>query len=189
MERRLALTTASAAAATLGIATVCFAAVGGGILGFGGGGGAKSMTGITEVRTITRVVVVTSNGSIVTDPAGAPVTVLVRVPLRPKATTPPARAAATPTGTVANSSAPTTGTTIASPSSAATTTAKSTTTSRSTTTTTRTRSTTTTVRASGPTTTLPLGVPADWPVGKPIPPMPVPCPEAQLQLNGVWTCG
>jgi hypothetical protein len=38
------------------------------------------------------------------------------------------------------------------------------------------------------TTTLPPGVPADWPPGKPIPPMPPGCRKPQLEDNGVWNC-
>lgn len=38
------------------------------------------------------------------------------------------------------------------------------------------------------TTVRPPGVPLDWPAGKAIPPMPVPCPYPQLELNGVWNC-
>lgn len=32
------------------------------------------------------------------------------------------------------------------------------------------------------------GVPADWPAGKPIPPVPTGCREPQLEDNGVWNC-
>jgi hypothetical protein len=46
--------------------------------------------------------------------------------------------------------------------------------------------TTTTVAA--PTSTLPRGVPANWPVGKPIPPKPPNCVNGQLEDNGVWNC-
>lgn len=38
------------------------------------------------------------------------------------------------------------------------------------------------------TTTRPRGVPADWPPGKPIPPMPPNCQQPQLEDNGVWNC-
>jgi len=38
------------------------------------------------------------------------------------------------------------------------------------------------------TSTLPPGVPADWPLGKPIPPMPPGCQKPQLEDNGVWNC-
>ncbi len=38
------------------------------------------------------------------------------------------------------------------------------------------------------TTTRPPGVPADWPPGKPIPPMPPNCHNPQLEDNGVWNC-
>ncbi len=48
---------------------------------------------------------------------------------------------------------------------------------------------TTTTPAPAPTTTiLPPGVPADWPAGKPIPPMPAGCQKPQLEDNGVWNC-
>jgi hypothetical protein len=36
--------------------------------------------------------------------------------------------------------------------------------------------------------TYPPGVPASWPSGKPIPPMPSPCVQPQLEDNGVWNC-
>jgi hypothetical protein len=38
------------------------------------------------------------------------------------------------------------------------------------------------------TTTRPRGVPADWPPGEPIPPMPPDCHQPQLEDNGVWNC-
>src|SRR5205085_9723848 len=37
-------------------------------------------------------------------------------------------------------------------------------------------------------TTRPPGVPADWPAGKPVPPMPPNCRQPQLEDNGVWNC-
>ncbi len=43
-------------------------------------------------------------------------------------------------------------------------------------------------KASTTTTTWPVGVPRDWPVGKPIPPMPANCRQPQLEDNGVWNC-
>jgi hypothetical protein len=41
-----------------------------------------------------------------------------------------------------------------------------------------------------PSSTLPPGVriPADWPAGKPIPPIPAGCKSPQLEDNGVWNC-
>jgi hypothetical protein len=42
--------------------------------------------------------------------------------------------------------------------------------------------------SSATTTTRPPGVPASWPAGKPIPIMPVPCANPQLEDNGVWNC-
>ena len=48
--------------------------------------------------------------------------------------------------------------------------------------------TTTTPAPTPTTTTLPPGVPADWPAGKPIPPMPAGCQKPQLEDNGVWNC-
>jgi hypothetical protein len=50
------------------------------------------------------------------------------------------------------------------------------------------RPTTTTTPPSVTTSTLPPGVPADWPAGKPIPPMPPGCQKPQLEDNGVWNC-
>jgi len=52
------------------------------------------------------------------------------------------------------------------------------------------RSTTTTAPPppNATTSTLPPGVPADWPLGKPIPPMPPGCQKPQLEDNGVWNC-
>ena len=47
---------------------------------------------------------------------------------------------------------------------------------------------TTTAVAPVTTTTRPRGVPADWPPGKPIPPMPPNCRHPQLEDNGVWNC-
>lgn len=49
-------------------------------------------------------------------------------------------------------------------------------------------STTTTTRPTTTTSSLPPGVPKDWPVGKPIPPMPAGCIDGQLEDNGVWNC-
>jgi len=58
MERRLALVAAGAAAVTLGIGTVCFAALGGGdILGLSTKG-AESIAPAAPAQTVTRVVVV-----------------------------------------------------------------------------------------------------------------------------------
>ncbi len=49
--------------------------------------------------------------------------------------------------------------------------------------------TTSGVPESGPTPTArPRGVPADWPAGKPIPPMPPGCQDPQLEDNGIWNC-
>ena len=48
-----------------------------------------------------------------------------------------------------------------------------------------------TTRPPAPTTTIaprPPGVPADWPAGKPIPPMPEGCRQPQLEDDGVWNC-
>ena len=180
MERRLALATACAASVTLGVGTVGYATIGGGnLLGMGGASGSKTMAPLTQVETITRVVVVHSaDGSVVTDPAGVPVTVLrtVRV-VRPVAGTKPAPIPAT---LIATTPA-TEGTPVATSATVATTTTI--------------RPTTTTVKPTTPTTVkpaaakLPPGVPADWPAGKPIPPMPAHCSEPQLELNGVWNCG
>jgi hypothetical protein len=38
--------------------------------------------------------------------------------------------------------------------------------------------------------TLPAGarIPADWPPGKPIPPIPAGCQQPVLEDNGVWNC-
>jgi hypothetical protein len=47
---------------------------------------------------------------------------------------------------------------------------------------------TTTTMAPVTTTTRPRGVPADWPPGKPIPPMPPNCGQPKLEDNGVWNC-
>jgi hypothetical protein len=195
MERRKALATAVAAATTLGIGTVCFAAIGGAqIFGLGQTETAM-MTPVTELETITRVVVVRSaDGSVVTDPAGVPVTVLQPVTISRLVTPSPAKAAAS-AAPAAPAAAPTTGTTTPEPTSATTTTPRvvsTTTTARPTTTTIRStttvRATTTTAKPTSTTTTIP-GVPKDWPVGKPIPPMPPGCQQPQLELNGVWNCG
>lgn len=183
----MALATAVTVAATLGIGTIGYATISGGhLLGLGSASGSKSMTPVTELETITRVVVVhAADGSVVTDPAGVAVTVL-RTVLVPRvvpaggASAAPPVASPSATAPVATP-APTTGTTTT------TTSPPSTTPPSTPPSTTIRRSTTTTVKSTA--TTLPKGVPADWPVGKPIPPMPPGCEQPQLELNGVWNCG
>ena len=182
MERRIALAAAGATAGTLGLGTICFAAVGGSnILGMASAQAPAEVDVITEVQEIQRVVVVRSSSTTLPGGTTIPTMVLdVPVPAAPAqvATPTPATPAPRP-ATPATTLAPTTSrpvvTVVQVPVTAAPTTA------------TTVKATTTTVRATT-TTTRPRGVPADWPAGKPIPPMPPNCEDPQLELNGVWNC-
>ena len=184
MERRVALAAAGATAGTLGLGTVCFAAVGGSnILGMASAQAPAEVEVVTEVQEIQRVVVVRSSST--TLPGGATIpTVVLEIPVpAPAAPTPVATPApATPAprpATPATALAPSTSRPVISvvqvPVTAAPTTA------------TTVRATTTTAKPVT-TTTWPAGVPRDWPAGKPIPPKPANCQDAQLELNGVWNC-
>lgn len=200
MERRLALATAGAVAATLGIGTVCFAALGGGnLLGLSGDGGAAKIVPAGAVEQVTKVVVVHSadttivvapTGTDGTSPAAPASPVAVSAPVVPvvgtAAPTPTTAPAAAPDPTVASTTKPTTATT-AKPTA---TTVKPVTTTSAAPATTAPPSTAapTTVKPVTSTTSRPRGVPADWPAGKPIPPMPPGCQDPQLELNGVWNC-
>lgn len=200
MERRVALAAAAAAAVTLGLGTVAFASIGGGdLLGLSDDGQATQIVPGSNVEQITRVVVV----------SGTETTIVAIVPVGDPTVAPPADGNATPPPVVVpvNTAAPSAG----SPSTTQTT-AKATTTSAVTQTTTKSTVTATTEKPAtattaapnttnppttpAPTTTVkvttttvrPPGVPADWPAGKPIPPMPAGCKKPQLELNGVWNC-
>lgn len=217
MERRKAMATALAGAVTLGLGTVCLAAVGAApMLGLAAAEQVKTMTGVTEVQMIDRVVVVRSGSTVPVDPAvvqlTAPATIApaTNAPAAPAPAAPaPATPAATPspiwpTATQAPPSDVASSPAVGAPSTQEpATTAKATTpatTVRATTpaTTTPTVAPVTTVKpvattlapttTKAPTTTLPPGVPRDWPAGKPIPPMPPNCQQPQLELNGVWNC-
>ena len=199
MERRVALAAAAAAAVTLGLGTVAFASIGGGdLLGLSDDGQATQIVPGSNVEQITRVVVV----------SGTETTIVAIVPVGDQTVAPPADGNATPPPVVVpvNTAAPSAGasttptTTKATTTSAVTqTTTKSTvtaTTQKPTTTTTAAPNTTNPTTTPAPTTTVkvtsttvrPPGVPADWPAGKPIPPMPAGCKKPQLELNGVWNC-
>jgi len=181
MERRIALAAAGATAGTLGLGTICFAAVGGSnILGMASAQAPTEVDVITEVQEIQRVVVVRSSST--TLPGGTTIpTVVLEVPVpvpaapAPVATPTPATPAPRP-AIPASTLAPTTSrpvvTVVQVPVTAAPTTAKP----------------TTTTAKPVTTTTWPAGVPRDWPVGKPIPSKPANCEDAQLELNGVWNC-
>ncbi len=204
MERRLALATAFAGAATLGIGTVCMAAVGGvGILGFGSADASNVASVITQVENIDRIVVIASGTVPDTEaPAGDPAAPtpaepgapIAQPPATPRATLPGGAPAPTPAPTAGptDSPTPTPGPTQSTPTTP--TTAKTTTTDAPVTTATPTtaKATTTTAKATtttaAPTSTLPAGVPRDWPAGKPIPPKPANCVKGQLEDNGVWNC-
>lgn len=182
MERRVALAAAGATAGTLGLGTVCFAAVGGSnILGMASAQAPAEVEVVTEVQEIQRVVVVRSSST--TLPGGTTIpTVVLEVPVpaapAPVATPTPATPAprpATPATTLAPSTSRPVITVVQVPVTAAPTTA------------TTVRATTTTAKPVT-TTTWPAGVPRDWPAGKPIPPKPANCQDAQLELNGVWNC-
>ncbi|MEN9645106.1 MAG: hypothetical protein RL238_1775 [Actinomycetota bacterium] len=182
MERRIALAAAGATAGTLGLGTICFAAVGGSnILGMASAQAPAEVDVITEVQEIQRVVVVRSSST--TLPGGTTIpTVLLEVPVPAAPTqvatpTPatPAPRPATPATTLAPTTSRPVVTVVQVPVTAA-----PTTTAKATTTTAKPVVTTTTVR--------PRGVPADWPADKPIPPKPANCKDAQLELNGVWNC-
>ena len=97
MERRKALAAAVAATATLGIGAVSFAAVGGAhVFGLGGTDATSIVPGKQQIETITKVVVVHSgDGSVATDPAGVPITVLQTVTVVQPVPT-PARRTTTP---------------------------------------------------------------------------------------------
>jgi hypothetical protein len=213
MERRKALALAAAVTGTLGTASIALAAVGGfSVLGFGAAhhdarlnsltsyqSGAAGAAGVvTRTKDVydritveaERAAAATRSAGLVsavapalTEPANGPVSVTVpragttkrhrrrttnaaprstpREPA-PTSTTEPARVSEPPE---APSPSPTTTTTQP----AATT-------------------TTTTTMPPVTTTTRPRGVPADWPPGKPIPPMPPNCRQPQLEDNGVWNC-
>ncbi len=184
MERRVALAAAGATAGTLGLGTVCFAAVGGSnILGMASAQAPAEVEVVTEVQEIQRVVVVRSSST--TLPGGATIpTVVLEIPVpAPAAPTPvatptpatPAPRPATPATTLAPSTSRPVISVVQVPVTAAPTTA------------TTVRATTTTAKPVT-TTTWPAGVPRDWPAGKPIPPKPANCQDAQLELNGVWNC-
>ncbi|MBI4934987.1 MAG: hypothetical protein HY828_13985 [Actinobacteria bacterium] len=208
MERRKAMATALAGAVTLGLGTVCLAAVGGApMLGLTAAEQVKTMTGVTEVQMIDRVVVIRSGSTVPVEPAVvqliAPETAAPVGPApapgrtAPAGTTAGAPAAIWPAATPSPTPAPTSGTIASSPAAAAPATPAPATTAKAPTpaptpapvTTAKPVATTiapTTTKA--PTTTLPRGVPKDWPAGKPIPPMPANCQDPQLELNGVWNC-
>lgn len=206
MERRKAMATALAGAVTLGLGTVCLAAIGGApMLGLAAADPIKTMTGVTEVQMIDRVVVVRSGSTVPVDPAvvqliapeTAPPVGPAPAPTRaaPAGTTAAAPTAAWPSASPSPTPAPTSGSIASSPAAAApatqapATTAKAAPATQAPATTAKPVVTTiapTTTKA--PTTTLPRGVPRDWPAGKPIPPMPANCNDPQLELNGVWNC-
>lgn len=201
MERRVALATAAAAAVTLGLGTVAFAAIGGtSVLGLADGGATKVVPG-SQVQEIQNVVVVVSGSTTTVAGAPADATGAVVSPVAEPVTTTPAVVpvwTGAPTETTP-APAPTPTTAKSTTSSATPTTAKSTapvttakpvttTTAAPATTTPATNAPTTTAKPATNTTVRPPGVPADWPANKPIPPMPPNCQQPQLELNGVWNC-
>ncbi len=207
MERRLALATAGAVAATLGIGTVCFAALGGGhLLGLSGDGSSAAVVPGSAVEQVTKVVVVRSaDGSlfVVESTATASPEAAAPAPASPTAeptlavmvvgtAAPSPAAATTATPTPTTTTTPTRATTPSTSRPVTTTSAKPVTTTSAAPVTTNAPSTSappTTPKPVTPTTTArPPGVPADWPAGKPIPPMPAGCKQPQLELNGVWNC-
>jgi hypothetical protein len=185
MERRVALAAAGATAGTLGLGTICFAAVGGSnILGMASAQAPAEVEVVTEVQEIQRVVVVHSSSTTLPGGTTIPTVVLeVPVPAAPAPAATPTPAAPTPRpASPATTLAPSTSrpvvTVVRVPVTPAPTTA----------TTAKPVVTTTTARPVTTTTSRPAGVPADWPAGKPIPPKPANCQDAQLELNGVWNC-
>lgn len=184
MERRIALAAAGATAGTLGLGTICFAAVGGSnILGMASAQAPAEVDVITEVQEIQRVVVVRSSSTTLPGGTTIPTVVLeVPVPAAPAAPAPvatptpatPAPRPATPATTLAPTTSRPVVTVVQVPVTAPPTTAKP--------------AVTTTTAKPVTTTTWPAGVPRDWPAGKPIPPKPANCQDAQLELNGVWNC-
>jgi hypothetical protein len=192
MERRLALATAGAVAATLGIGTLCFAALGQtNLLGLSGAAPAAQVVPGATIEQVTKVVVVRSNGEIVvvdSTSAVVPVPLTGDAPNSPAATPTPAvpmvgtiapspTAAPTPATTPASKPPPTAPKPVTTTSSAPHTTQPP-----------ATAAPTTLRPVTSTTAARPSGVPADWPAGKPIPPMPAGCEQPQLELNGVWNC-
>lgn len=164
MDRRMALSAAGLATAALLIVMIGLAAVSdAGFLGFGGG-----RSQLHTVAPVTPPAVPPAAGAVApVDPQVVMQVqdvydqVVVAIP-DPTATALPVEAAATsPTAAPALRSMTTT------------------------TATTQPSRTTSTTTAQGD---RPPGVPADWPAGKPIPPMPPNCKHPQLEDNGVWNC-
>ena len=209
MERRKALALAAAVTGSLGSATVAVAAVGGlSVLGFGAGHHATQLSSLASYQTsgagaggvvtrtkdvYDRVTVGTHTAAMtrsasaaapaVLDPTVAPGPTDAVPALQPAKThrrrttkAVPRSTTRTPTPTTIRSPAvqqpeppePATTTTTEPPAIQS--------------------PTTTTTMAPVTTTTRPRGVPADWPPGKPIPPMPPNCRDPQLEDNGVWNC-
>jgi hypothetical protein len=182
MERKQALALASAATAVVGGGIVAAAALSGAsILGFGGRASAHDFAAVTPVvaqpAARSRVVVRTKNvyDRIVVATTSTPTAarssqpnVGSTVPAPVLATT-PTTAGATRPATEPNRSddgASGPSSTVAPPSD----------------------DVSTTVPPSPPTTVRGPEIPDDWPAGKPIPPIPPNCHEAELHLNGVWEC-
>lgn len=191
MDRRNAKITAIAIAATAITGTFAFAAVGGmSILGFGS---VRAPAGAAPVQVVADTGPPQADKPVASVPVGSPGTPITLpgadAPVGPGGKTssvnpvgdgpsgafvPPV---ATPTATTAPSSkTPTSVASTNQPNVPPTTAAVTPTTAPPTTA----AATLTTVR--------PAGVPADWPAGKPIPPMPVGCKQPQLEDNGVWNC-
>jgi hypothetical protein len=134
MERRKAMATALAGAMTLGLGTICLAAVGGApMLGLASADEAAMLESVTEVQMIDRVVVVHSSTTtipgevplvVLTAPGGAPVapaavapaaSPVVIGPAAPAPTTPPTTKAATSPAPGTQPPAATAGPTLAAP--------------------------------------------------------------------------
>lgn len=204
MERRLAITYSVSATATLGLACVAFAAVGGGIFVSAApklNGEGKSVEFIDEYIVLhssttlapIETTAVLDAGSL---PAPAPAAASGAAPrasapvaaspdlVAAPAAQPDTLAAAAP-DTVSAPAAPSPEAAAPppepSPSPAAATTAPQATTPLP-------KPTPTTTAPSS--STLPRGakIPKDWPAGRPIPPIPPGCKEPQLEDNGVWNC-
>ena len=205
MERRVALATAVGSTVTLGLATVCVAAVGGwNILGFSTHRLSAPPTVVTELQTIDDVVVVVSGtsttaaGDVPVDgvaPGGGPVTTATSPGSKPTTKPGTPSTAGTTAGTKVTTqitAAPTTANTTATTQPGSTSPKTPPATTQPTTTAPRTTTPRTTVPIYTTTgDTLPPGarVSSDWPKGKPVPPIPPNCNKPVLEDNGVWNCG